>query len=200
MTPEELTNTEAEIAQAWNDGEINALTHFSGGNEEWLCKFFEENIKPTDWVFVSHRAHFHFLLHGGKDLLEKVKAGKSMFLYTDRFIQSAIVAGNCCIAAGVALSIQKRGGAEKVFCFLGDGAEDEGHFYEAVRFSHEKRLPIKFIIEDNNSSCGVTKEQRGSPWWGWSCVPCVIRHEYKMTYPHAGTMIRPKLKSQTPCS
>lgn len=192
MTPEELTNIEAEIAAAWNDGEINALTHFSGGNEAWLCEFFK-SIKPTDWVFVSHRAHFHYLLHGGKDLLKKVKAGKSMFLYMDRFIQSAIVAGNCCIAAGVALSIQKRGGSDRVFCFVGDGAEDEGHFYEAVRFAHALKLPCTFIIEDNDGSCGVTKAQRGSPE-GWRWPGCVVHHRYKMTWPHAGTGVRPKLK------
>lgn len=196
MTPDQLTNTEAEIATAWNNGEINGLTHFSGGNQEWLCEFFKD-IKPTDWVFVSHRAHFHFLLHGGKDLLKKVKAGKSMFLYMDRFIQSAIVAGNCCIAAGVALSIQKRGGSERVFCFVGDGAEDEGHFFEAVRFVHALKLPCTFIIEDNDCSCGVTKAQRGSPE-NWPWPDCVVHHRYEMTWPHAGTFSRPKLKNILP--
>lgn len=193
ITPQMLRDTEEQIRQLWEAGELPYLIHLMGGNEDWLCEFWRANIRPTDWVFASHRAHFHYVLHGGDDLVEKVKAGKSMFLYRERFVNSAIVAGTPAIAAGVARDIQLSGGDERVWCFVGDGAEDEGHFYEAVRHVHALGLPCTFIIEDNNGSCGVTKKERGSPQtWNWP--PCVIRHEYTMRWPHAGSGVRPTLK------
>lgn len=201
MTPEQLTSTEDEIKALWEAGELPYLIHLAGSidgaYEQWLCDFFHSNIKPTDWVLASHRCHFHYLLHGGVDLVEKVKMGKSMFLYGPRFLCSAIVAGTASIAAGLALSIQRRGGSERVFCFVGDGCEDHGHFAEAVRMVHARSLPCTFIIEDNNSSCGVTKEQRGSPD-DWQWPDCIIRHRYTPKYPHAGSGGRPTLKRSTP--
>lgn len=201
MTDRDLISAENDIANLWNDGQLPFLTHLAGSAdgsyEQWLCDFFRENIKPTDWVLASHRGHFHYILHGGTDLVEKVKAGKSMFLYGPRFIQSAIVAGTCSIAAGLALAIQQRGGTEHVWNFVGDGAEDHGHFFEAVRLAHGRKLPVVFIIEDNNSSCGVTKEQRGSPS-DWSWPDCVIRYRYTPLFPHSGTGVPMTLKRTTP--
>lgn len=217
MTAEELIDGEEELVRLWNAGEIPFLTHFSGGNEQQLIDIFRE-IKPTDWVMASHRCHYHWRLHhegqhffnrnlagegvvrtsgithdAKTELKELVLRGKSMFLYGPRFICSAIVAGTASIAAGAALAIWHRGGQEQVWCFVGDGAEDEGNFYEAVRFVHAMGLPCTFIIEDNDGSCGVTKAQRHSPHeWEWP--DCVIRYRYAMTYPHAGTNIRPQLK------
>jgi len=197
-TAQQLIETENEIARLWNDGQINSLLHLAGSvdgaYEQWLVDFFNANIKPTDWVLCSHRAHFHFQLHDGTDLIEKILKGKSMFCYGPRFIQSAIVAGTCSIAAGLALAIQQRGGSERVWNFVGDGAEDHGHFAEAVRLAHGRKLPLTFIIEDNNSSCGVTKEQRGSPD-DWQWPDCVIRYRYTPKWPHAGTGQPMTLKS-----
>lgn len=193
-TPQQLQDTEERIRQHWEAGDIPYLTHLMGGNEDWLCQFWEDNVQHGDWVFASHRCHFHYLLHGGDDLVAKVLAGKSMFLYGPRFVCSAIVAGTAAMAAGVALDIQRSGGKEHVWCFVGDGAEDEGHFYEAVRHATAKRLPCTFIIEDNDGSCGVTKAERGSPE-NWKWPDWVIRYRYKMTWPHAGSNVRPTLKS-----
>lgn len=193
MIAEQLTAIEAKIAALWDAGELPYLVHMSGGNEEILLDIFE-GIKPTDWVLSSHRSHYHYLLHGGteEELIAKVKAGKSMFLYGPRFLTSSIVAGMACIAAGIALDIQRDGGSEMVYCFLGDGASEEGHFYESVRFVNDRNLPCQFIIEDNDLSSGVTKAQRGVKRWQWP--DCVTYYEYKPTYQHAGTGSRPKLK------
>lgn len=199
MTPNDLILTENRIARLWDAGDIPSLLHLAGSvdgvYEQWLCDFFEENVMPGDWVLCSHRAHYHAQLHGmsADDLVANVLAGKSMFLYGPRFIQSAIVAGVASIAAGLALSIQIRDGKERVFCFGGDGMEDHGHFAEAVRFVHGRKLPCVFVIEDNNSSCGVTKEQRGAPL-NWDWPECVVRHRYTPKWPHAGTGNRPELK------
>lgn len=190
-TPEQLIATENELARLWNAGEINSLLHLAGSvdgsYEKWLCDFFEKNVSPMDWVLASHRAHFHYQLHGGTDLVEKVKAGKSMFCYAPHFIQSAIVAGTASIAVGLALAAQKRGSDQKVFCFVGDGAADHGHLLEAIAFTASKRLPLHFILEDNNGSCGVTKDQRRGDGFEWHWPACVTHYRYELKWPHAGT-------------
>lgn len=197
-TPEQLIATENELAELWNAGEIPSLLHLAdsidGEYEKWLCRYFEEHVKPTDWCLASHRCHYHYQLHGGTDLVEKVLAGKSMFLHGPRFLSSAIVAGTCSIAAGLGLAIKNRGGNERVWAFGGDGCEDHGHFAEAVRFVHGRQLLVTFIIEDNDSSCGVTKSQRGSPGGAWTWPECVQRYCYTPRWPHAGTGVRPNLK------
>lgn len=197
-TPEQLIATEEEIARLWDEGDLPFLTHLAGSidgeYEKWLCQYFEGNVRPTDWVLASHRCHYHYQLHGGTDLIEKVLSGKSMFLHGPRFLSSAIVAGTCSIAAGLGLAIKNRCGSERVWNFVGDGAEDEGNFYEAVRFVHGRQLPVTFIIEDNDSSCGVTKSQRGSSGGAWTWPECVQRYSYTPRWPHCGTGVRPQLK------
>ena|ERR1700722_10282828 len=191
-TAEELISFENGIKDQWERGELPYLLHLAGGNEGPLIDIFSR-IKEGDWIFGSHRSHYHYLLAGG-DQLEldlKIKNGQSMFLFSKRlnFLASAILAGNCCIAAGVALAIKEEGGAGHVWCFLGDGAEDEGHFYEAVRFVQGRNLPCTFIIEDNDRSVDTSVEKRygsrtlAAMGWGHH----VIRYHYTPTYPHAGS-------------
>lgn len=202
MTPEQLTKTEDEIAALWNAGELPYLTHLEGSKdgsfEQFMCDFFHANIKPTDWVLASHRCHFAYQLHGNPDLVDQVKQGRSMFLYGQRFVNSAIVAGVAPIAVGLALSIQKRDGSERVFCFGGDGCEDHGHWMESVIYSWQKNLPLTWIITDNNSSCGVSKEQRRGSIADMSWPNNVIRFSYEPKYPHAGSGTPMTLKRRQP--
>lgn len=194
MTPALLIETENRVKELWEAGELPYLTHLCGGNEEWLCRYYAENVGPNDWVFCSHRTHYHALLHGiaPDDLIQRIRDGKSMFIYGERFVCSAIVAGVCSIAGGRALGMKMTGEKARVHCFVGDGATDEGSFWEALRFAEGRELPITFIIEDNGGQCGVGPETR----WGnsWPMInrlcdsPMVIYHHYKPTYPHAGTL------------
>lgn len=216
ITADQLIATEEEIRRLWEAGDLPYLIHLQGGNEKEIIEIFKD-VKPTDWVFASHRCHYAYVLHkyirylamprevftdrdcwevASCDLIQRVKFGKSMFLYDECFVCSAIVAGTASIAAGMALAIKRRGGSERVFCFVGDGAEDSGHFYESVWFVQNRDLPCRFIIEDNDSSCGVTKLQRRGghglrPW-----PTCVHRYFYTPTWPHAGSNVRPQLKWQ----
>lgn len=118
------------------------------------------------------------------------------------FLSSSVLAGTCGIAAGVAWDLnEKEGGRcrlrtdEKrgphVWCFLGDGAEDEGHFYEAVAFVEGHSLPCTFVIEDNDRSVETSKIRRRGAlgWWGIlnTRIWCVRSYHYTPTYPHAGS-------------
>lgn len=194
MTPELLIETENRVKELWEKGELPYLTHLCGGNEEWLCGYYSDHVGPNDWVFCSHRTHYHALLYGIEpdDLIARIRDGKSMFIYGERFVCSAIVAGVCSITAGRALGMKLTGEKAHVHCFVGDGATDEGSFWEALRFSEGWDLPITFIVEDNGGQCGV---DQGKRWGGeWPMIgrlldsPKVRYYAYHPTHPHAGTL------------
>jgi len=186
---EEMINFESKIGSLWENAKIPSPIHFSGGNEEQLIEIFKE-IRPGDYIFSTHRSHYHYLLAGGapEDLKKMIMRGDSMHIFDKRlnFISSSIVAGCAGIAAGVALALKKKASKQHVWCFVGDGAEDEGHFYEAVRYVDGQDLPCTFIIEDNDRSIETPKQERyGKSKIEWP--KCVRRYFYTPTYPHVGT-------------
>ena len=165
--------------------------HLSGGNEDQLLKIYDD-ILPCDWVFSTHRNHYHALLKGihPNDLRESIRNGRSMFVYSrdHHFVCSAVLAGTCAIAAGVAWALKEEGSKAKVICFIGDGGEEEGHFYEAAMFVEAQELPCTFIIEDNDRSVDTQKKARRGVSRGLDeLFGCVRRYHYRSTYPHAGS-------------
>jgi TPP-dependent pyruvate/acetoin dehydrogenase alpha subunit len=189
ITKEQLIEFEKRIVKRWENAEIPYPVHFCGGNEEQLIEIFKD-IKEGDYIFSTHRSHYHYLLAGGlqKELEEIIMKGDSMHVFNreKNFFTSSIVCGVPTIAVGVALALKRNNDKRYVWCFVGDGAEDEGHFYEAVRYADGHNLPCKFIIEDNNRSVETPKANRyGTSKMNWP--DCVFRYEYTSTYPHVGT-------------
>src|ERR1039458_3000661 len=163
MTAQDLIVFETRIKELWETGELPLLVHLCGGNEHILVDIFKD-IKPEDWVFSSHRTHFHALLKGipPDELEAKILAGKSMFVYDSKrhFFSNAILAGAAPIAAGVAWQLKQEGSKARVWCFQSDGSEENGHLYEAALFVEANRLPCTFIIEDNRRQVDTPKEVR----------------------------------------
>ncbi|MDE1170864.1 MAG: thiamine pyrophosphate-dependent enzyme [Verrucomicrobium sp.] len=189
MTAEELIAFEAHIQQLWETGELPFLVHLCGGNEKELISIFSE-VKEGDWIFSSHRAHYHYLLAGGppERLETLIRNGRSMFVFDKKrhFLSSSVLGGTCGIAAGVAWQLKEEGSSNRVWCFLGDGAEEEGHFYESVLFVEGNELPCTFVVEDNDRSVDTEKsKRRGKAQIAWPS--CVRRYHYISTWPHAGS-------------
>ena len=187
-TKEELIAFEDHIGDLYMDNQLPFLFHLSGGNEEQLIDIFKD-IKEGDYVISSHRNHYHALLHGipPEVVEDRIKNGRSMFIY-DRernFFVSAIIGGTPAIAAGIAWALKRKGSDQKVWCFVGDGTEDNGHLSEAVRYADGFDLPCTFIIESNDRSFEATNADRwgktGHPTWDSSRV---IKYHYECTYPH----------------
>ena len=202
-TKESLIAFESRVKELWEAGELPYLIHLCGGNEDQLIDIFTR-VEAGDWVFSTHRNHYHALLSGmSPDALEhQIRTGNSMFVFGSpddgrfrtpvNFLTSSVLAGTCCIAAGVAHRIKHEWRPDSsarmphVWCFLGDGAEDEGHFYEAVRFVDGHKLPCTFVIEDNDRSVDTNRaDRRGDGQMIWP--HCVQRYHYKPVYPHAGS-------------
>lgn len=196
-TKESLQEFEKNLIDLFEAGKIRAPLHLSGGNEDQLIAIFEP-IRSEDYVLSTHRNHYHYLLKGGnpKKLIDEIMGKKTGLCKGNarsmntidpkiKFYTSAIVSGNCAIAVGIALGLKKRKSAAHVWCFVGDGAEDSGHFAEASRFGIARRLPLTFIIEDNDRSTDSTKKDRWHNYPRFNATN-IIRYEYERMYPHVG--------------
>jgi pyruvate dehydrogenase E1 component alpha subunit len=196
VTKEELIEFENRIAQQFNEGKIRSPVHLYYGNENELIKIFEE-VKPQDWVFCSWRSHYQCLLKGvpEKEIEKKILDGLSISLCFPKYnvYSSAIVGGVIPIAVGTAMSIKKNGEDSKVYCFIGDMTSETGIAHESIKFSIQHKLPIKFIIEDNQKSvCTETRDV-----WNESKITYedvnndyIYYYKYETKYPHAGAGVR----------
>jgi TPP-dependent pyruvate/acetoin dehydrogenase alpha subunit len=185
MDDKELIEFEKLIGEHFKNKKIKAPIHLSGGNEAQLIYRFK-NIKKGDWIFSTHRSHYHYLLAGGdpKYLEQEILKGNSMHIFDKRinFFSSAIVGGILPIALGVALAIKRKKEDRHVWCFIGDMASKMGLFHECERYASGFDLPITFVIEDNGYSTNTPTDEA----WGKGKRDVVEYYSYERTYPHVG--------------
>lgn len=187
LTKDDLIKFEEIIANDYQAGKITGPIHLSSGNEESLIRIFK-NIDDDDWVFSTHRSHYHALLKGvPMDWLHaEILRGLSITINnpTYRFYSSAIMGDIAPIAVGLAMGLKLKAGSEHVWCFVGDMFAEMGSFHESVKYAERNNFPITFVVEDNGLSV-VTPTQE--TWGMLPQVNKVLRYKYKNTrYPHAG--------------
>ena len=198
-TPAQLIEFEDNIASEFNNAKIRAPIHLYHGNEEQIIEIFERfKINDDDWIFTSWRSHYQCLLKGvdPQTLKNAIMEGRSISLCfkEKQIFSSAIVGGQVPIAVGTALSIKKTGSKGRVFCFIGDMTSETGIVHESIKYSKNHRLPIHFIIEDNEKSvCTDTKKTWSLEKLTYEDVndDFVSYYKYKLEkYPHAGAGAR----------
>jgi len=120
-------------------------------------------LKPTDLVLATYRGHGAAIAKGADphrmmaELLGKAtglcrgKGGSMHMSQVDLgFIGSnAIVSGHIAIAGGLALAHQMDGDGVVTVCFFGDGASCQGVFYETLNMAALWKLPLVFVVENN---------------------------------------------------
>lgn len=124
------------------------------------------HLRRDDYISSNHRGHGHYLAKGGnlKALIAELHCrdtgcsrgrGGSMHLVdpaVGHLGSSSIVGGGIPIATGLGLSIQMQGQDRVSVVFFGDGAADEGVLYESINFAILKKLPVVFVLENNEYS------------------------------------------------
>ena len=142
--------------------DIICPTHLYTGQEA-VAAGVCANLRQDDYVFSTHRSHGHYIAKGSSikalmaELYTKVTGcskgkGGSMHLASPDIGlpgSSAIVAGTIPLAVGAALafSLQKKDSVS--VAFFGDGATNEGVFYESLNIASLKKLPVVFVCENN---------------------------------------------------
>src|SRR5207244_12569995 len=89
--------------------------------------------------------------YGGSMHLTDVERG---FLGT-----SGIVGQGIPHAAGAAWGAQIRGKGQVVLSFFGDGASKQGAFHETLNIASLWKLPVVFVMENNNCQAYTRAEQ-----------------------------------------
>lgn len=168
-----IRRVEEEIVATYPTDKIKSPVHLSIGQESvsvGVC----EALCQEDVVFGTYRGHAMYLAKGG-DLpgmiaelygkstgVAKGKGGSMHLIDVPHGIMgtSAVVGTTIPQAVGYALAIKTLGKKSIVVSFFGDGAVEEGVFYESVNFAVLKSLPIIFVCENNLYAINTNQQER----------------------------------------
>ena len=157
-----IRRVEVRIAECVERGEIGCPCHLYIGQEA-IAVGVCSGLRADDLVFSTHRNHGHYLAKGGSldGLMREVFCrstgcsggwGGSMHVHdlAAGFPGSpAIVSGSIPHAVGAALAFSLRGEDRVAVAFFGDGATNEGVFYESLNLAALWNLPVVFVCENN---------------------------------------------------
>jgi pyruvate dehydrogenase E1 component alpha subunit len=170
-----LRRAETVIAEYYFNNKIFSFVHFYIGQEA-VAVGVSYFLKNEDRVFGNHRSHGHYLAKGGSlgpmfaEMLGKSTGcckgkGGSMHML-DRSVgfmgSTPILASAAPIATGSAMEQKMSGSSNITVVFVGDGAAEEGVFYESLNFASVFKLPILFVIENNLYSVNTPRSTRKS--------------------------------------
>lgn len=82
--------------------------------------------------------------------------------------QSSVVGSQMLHAVGAAKASVQKGEREISYVSFGDGATSQGDFHEALNFATIHKLPVIFVLQDNEYAISVTKDEQTS---GKSILP-----------------------------
>jgi len=153
---------EQRIVELYPSDKIQSPVHLSVGQEAiaaGVCRA----LLGSDHVYGTYRGHAYYLAKGGdmkrmfaelfgKDTgCARGKGGSMHLVDPDAGLMacSAIVASTIPVATGDAYASLRMASKRAVVSVFGDGAIDEGVFFESVNFAVLKKLPILYILENN---------------------------------------------------
>jgi acetoin:2,6-dichlorophenolindophenol oxidoreductase subunit alpha len=160
-----IRQVQLAIESRYPENEMKTPVHLGIGQEAvavGICA----NLKKDDYINSNHRGHGHYLAKGGnlRALIAELYGresgcskgrGGSMHLVdtaVGHYGSSSIVGGGISIGTGMGLAIKMRKNKNVSVIFFGDGAADEGVLYESINFAVLKKLPVIFILENNQYS------------------------------------------------
>ena len=157
-----IRKAEEKIQEHYMEDEMKTPMHMSMG-EEAIVAGVCQALNVEDQIFGTYRSHGIYLaktgetdrffaeLYGKETGMAKGKAG-SMHLSapsSNLLGTSAVVATTIPVAVGASFVNKQKNNGRLVAVFFGDGALDEGSFWEGLNFACLKGLPIIFVCEDN---------------------------------------------------
>jgi pyruvate dehydrogenase E1 component alpha subunit len=163
---------EEKAAQMYIQQKIRGFCHLYIGQEA-LVAGAESAITKEDRVITAYRDHAHPLGRGTSanavmaELFGKVTGcskgkGGSMHLFDKErnfFGGHGIVGGQIPLGAGIAFADKYRGEKRVTLCYLGDGAVRQGALHETFNMAMLWKLPVIFIIENNNYAMGTSVQR-----------------------------------------
>ncbi|MBD2136948.1 pyruvate dehydrogenase (acetyl-transferring) E1 component subunit alpha [Anabaena sp. FACHB-1237] len=175
---------EDKCAEMYYRGKMFGFVHLYNGQEAVSTGIIQGAMRPgEDFVSSTYRDHVHALSAGvpAREVMAELfgKAtgcskgrGGSMHMFSSehRLLGGyAFVAEGIPVAAGAAFQSKYRRevlgdkNADQVTaCFFGDGAANNGQFFETLNMAALWKLPILFVVENNKWAIGMAHDRATS--------------------------------------
>ncbi len=163
---------EEKTGQLYIQQKIRGFCHLYIGQEA-LVAGSESVLRREDRVITAYRDHAHPIGRGlhpkyiMAEMMAKVTGcskgkGGSMHIFSKEFNffgGHGIVGGQIPLGAGLAFADKYNGNDNVTLCYMGDGAVRQGALHEAFNMAMLWKLPVIFIIENNNYAMGTSVER-----------------------------------------
>jgi len=160
---------EEKVGQMYGMGLIGGFCHLYIGQEAVVVGM-DHACRPDDAVITSYRCHAHALIRGVPAQavmaeltgraggISKGKGGSMhMFLVDKGFYGGhGIVGAQVPLGAGIAFAMKYREQDTVVLDYFGEGAANQGQVYEAFNMASLWKLPVVFVIENNQYAMGTS--------------------------------------------
>ena len=160
----------------YSQGKVGGFLHLYNGQES-VAVGTMSLCGPDDHVITAYRCHAHALTSGMSmnecmaELFGKAtgcsrgKGGSMHFFAPDKNFWGGhgIVGGQTPLGLGLAFAQKYKGNKGFCFCYLGDGAINQGAFHESLNIAELFDIPVIYIIENNGYSMG-TSQKRSSAY------------------------------------
>jgi pyruvate dehydrogenase E1 component alpha subunit len=160
---------EEKAGQLYGMGLIGGFCHLYIGQEAVVVGM-QHAITPDDAVITSYRDHGHMLacgmdakgimaeLCGRMDGFSKGKGGSMHMFSTTRHFYGGhgIVGAQVPLGTGIAFAHKYRDNGCVCLTYFGDGSANQGQVYEAFNMAELWRLPVVYVIENNEYAMGTS--------------------------------------------
>ncbi len=163
---------EERASQLYGMGLIGGFCHLYIGQEAVVVGM-QSTLSSKDTIITAYRDHGHMLacgmdprgvmaeLTGRSGGYSKGKGG-SMHMFSREknfFGGHGIVGAQVPIGTGMALAHQYSNDGGVCLTYLGDGAANQGQVYESFNIASLWKLPVLYIIENNQYAMGTSVER-----------------------------------------
>ena len=159
---------EERAGQLYGMGLIGGFCHLYIGQEAVVVGM-QAALKDGDQVITAYRDHGHMLatgmtangvmaeLTGRRDGYSKGKGGSMhMFSIEKAFYGGhGIVGAQVSLGTGIAFANKYRKDGKVCLTYFGDGAANQGQVYESFNMAALWKLPVVYIIENNQYAMGT---------------------------------------------
>jgi pyruvate dehydrogenase E1 component alpha subunit len=163
---------EEKTGEMYTRAKIGGYCHLNLGEEATIVGAMSA-LESRDYIFTNYREHGYILARGvdpnrimaelfGKETGVSRGRGGSMHLFDAEahFLGGyAIVGGQLPLATGAGLAIAHRKEDAVVLCQMGDGTTNIGAWHESLNLAALWKLPVIFMIVNNNYGMGTTVEK-----------------------------------------
>ncbi len=166
---------EEKAGQLYGMGLIGGFCHLYIGQEAVVVGL-EAAAEDGDKRITTYRDHGHMLacgmdpkgvmaeLTGREGGYSKGKGGSMHMFSTEKHFYGGhgIVGANVPLGAGLAFADKYLGNDRVTFTYFGDGAANQGQVYETFNMAALWKLPVVFVIENNQYAMGTAQRRSTS--------------------------------------